>query len=56
MLVERVESAGTNQRFDSAPVDQALVERATEIEEILERASRCAGLDDRYSPPVRRFP
>jgi hypothetical protein len=36
MIVERIESAGTNQRFDGAPVDQPLVGAPAEIEEVLE--------------------
>jgi hypothetical protein len=47
MPVERIESAGTNQGFDGAPVDQAFVGAPTEIEQILERTAGLAHLEDR---------
>jgi hypothetical protein len=47
MPVERIETAGTNQGFDGAPVDQAFVGASTEIEQILERTSRPRAPQDR---------
>ena len=45
MIVDAVECAGTDQRLDGAPVDDALVHAPAEVEQVLERAVR-ARLDD----------
>src|SRR5215510_4633435 len=37
MAVERVEGAGTNQRFDDAPVHQPVVHAVAEVEQVRER-------------------
>ena len=47
VIVEHVEGAGANQRFDRAPVDHALVHTPAEIEEILERTGFGSGLENR---------
>jgi hypothetical protein len=39
MIVERIEGAGADQRFDGAAVDHALVDAQAEIEQVLERSA-----------------
>ncbi len=53
MIVKRIESAGANQRFNGAPIDQAFVDTLTEIEEILEISRTLASLEYRVD---RQFP